>query len=850
MREALIALIYWAEKDGYYSQKEIWNYTNKYSTTGKKDTTGHRFSDIPNNENLKLYIYESEQGYQNLLTIEGVLDTPYGGVKVQKTDELGNGLPGAEFTIYSYDPNNIPEGCYDPADCLEVAGTFTTGVDGKGGIYLMDSTQGLPLGRYILQETKAPRGYELNSWDYREFEITEDQQFQTIGLYGGDLVIENYDDGTTGGGISIKKVGSDGKTGLSGAEFDIFESTDRTHPVAHLITDADGRAMTGLRDLELDKTYVIVETKAPAGYQLDTTERTVDVTKDGEYAATVIIPNEERTRSKEISVTAEKKMIGTPSGETFTFELWATDKDGNPTGSEPLQTKTISGAGTVTFDHIPYNSTNPVSYVSYVVREKAGNSAGITYDAHGEFVTVLVTDNGDDDCSFIQIDDGDGVVFTNEAYGSLTVEKALAAGVDRSKLKAGLLDTQFTVLVEFSDAELNIPASDTGSVAVTNGKAELTLKIGDSVTLGKIPQGVTWTVSEPANSLPAGWSASGITNSTGTISGTAQTATVTNTYEATGSWSPAASKSLSGRALKANEFSFQLKQGNTVLQTKKNTAGGAVSFDPINYTLADVGQHVYTISEVGGDLGGVTYDSKVYTVTVNVTDNGDGHLNVSSPTITVGGTPAEAVAFANTYRATGSWTPSATKRLSGRDLVAGEFSFQLKNADGEVLQTKQNAADGTVTFDKIDYTLADVGEHVYTVVEASGTAGGVDYDTNVYTVTVNVTDNGDGHLNVTPTMKLGDVIANALSFLNTYSAEGHVNFEVNKVLNGRALANEQFEFELWAVDGEGQHIGDAPLQTKKNNAEGTVAFDTIVLYPFGCYAFCFVSVNHSVFYPH
>ncbi|MGI6297892.1 MAG: Spy0128 family protein [Saccharofermentanales bacterium] len=163
----------------------------------------------------------------------------------------------------------------------------------------------------------------------------------------------------------------------------------------------------------------------------------------------------------------------------------------------------------------------------------------------------------------------------------------------------------------------------------------------------------------------------------------------------------AASKQLSGRALAAGEFSFQLKEGATVLQTKTNAADGSITFDAINYSVADKGLHTYTITEMPSALGGVTIDPMVLTVTVDVVDNGDGTLT-ATPTY-----PAD-VTFNNTYAATGSVSLSASKQLSGRALAAGEFSFQLKEG-ATLIETKSNAADGSIDFAAINYTLADKG---------------------------------------------------------------------------------------------------------------------------------------------
>ncbi len=260
--------------------------------------------------------------------------------------------------------------------------------------------------------------------------------------------------------------------------------------------------------------------------------------------------------------------------------------------------------------------------------------------------------------------------------------------------------------------------------------------------------------------------------------------TFNNTYEASGSVSLAAAKGIDGRDLAADEFSFQLKEGATVLQTKTNAADGSITFDAINYSVADKGLHTYTITELPGSLGGVTFDPMVLTVTVDVVDNGDGTLT-ATPTY-----PAD-VTFNNIYNADGSIALAASKILTGRTLAAGEFSFQLKEGD-TVLQTKTNAADGSVMFDAIPYTVMDKGLHTYTITEVVGTEANMHYDPLVLTVTVNVVDNGDGTLTATATYPENVV------FQNEYLTPG---VEIDKTVANLTAGDPHSDFaEL--EDGE------------------------------------------------
>ncbi|MBR2719466.1 MAG: Cna B-type domain-containing protein, partial [Clostridia bacterium] len=246
-------------------------------------------------------------------------------------------------------------------------------------------------------------------------------------------------------------------------------------------------------------------------------------------------------------------------------------------------------------------------------------------------------------------------------------------------------------------------------------------------------------------------------------------------------------KTLEGRDLAADEFSFQLIDAEgKVIETVKNDADGKIAFSKITYTLADVGEHAYTVKEVAGTDGEITYDSTVYEITVTVEDNGDGTLNVTADK------DVTALDFVNTYTeytADGEIVFSGVKTLEGRDLATDEFSFQLIDAAGKVIETVKNDADGKIAFSKITYTLADVGEHAYTVKEVVGTDGEITYDSTVYEITVTVEDNGDGTLNVT-----ADKDVAALNFVNNYTqSKGNIGvMKVDSRDTTKGLAGAEF----------------------------------------------------------
>ena len=192
-------------------------------------------------------------------------------------------------------------------------------------------------------------------------------------------------------------------------------------------------------------------------------------------------------------------------------------------------------------------------------------------------------------------------------------------------------------------------------------------------------------------------------------------------------------KTLTGRDLTDGEFSFELYEGATKLQTVTNK-NGKVTFAPIEYT--EEGEHTYTVKEVAGNTPGITYDKTDKQVTVTVKKDGDNlKADVAYP---------ENKTFSNTYTAPqpAKAKISASKILEGAELKNGEFNFQLLDETGKVLQTKQNAADGTVTFDDISYSSEDAGKTFhYTIKEVipESKAKGMTYDEGSIDATVTVT---------------------------------------------------------------------------------------------------------------
>lgn len=237
--------------------------------------------------------------------------------------------------------------------------------------------------------------------------------------------------------------------------------------------------------------------------------------------------------------------------------------------------------------------------------------------------------------------------------------------------------------------------------------------------------------------------------------------TFTNTYSVkpfdstpTGKDGFAITKTLAGRDLREGEFEFALVsqgEGEPTVVTAKNDANGKVAFPAISFNAP--GEYHYRLAEVDGGLGGVTYDTTVYDVTATVVDNGDGSLGVTW-SVSKDGRPLEGkeIVFANSYKAAGtSITFNAAKVLTGRELKKGEFTFELRDANGKALQTVKNGAltEGgyaPIAFDPITYD--EPGTYDYRIVEVKGDAEGITYDETVFTYHVVVTDDGNGQLQV------------------------------------------------------------------------------------------------------
>ena len=284
--------------------------------------------------------------------------------------------------------------------------------------------------------------------------------------------------------------------------------------------------------------------------------------------------------------------------------------------------------------------------------------------------------------------------------------------------------------------------------------------------------------------------------------------------------------------------------GGASVSTAANKVAGAEDADQASAqssepsTRAGVSRsHIFTYKVTeSGSAAGVTNDANVTkTVSFKVIDDGNGKLTVER----LGAASDPAFAFTNTYsvQPTDSSVTDqvkVTKQLTGRDMAAGEFAFELLEGD-KVVATGTNSADGSVALSPITYTKP--GTHSYMLREVGGGThkAGVEYDGSVFTVTTTVTDNTDGTLSVTHKV---DNDANAVGFTNSYApAATSVTLGASKVLNGKNLEDGEFSF---ALEGE-----DGTQLTAGNDANGMVVFPAIQYSEAGTYQYTLSEVKGS-----
>ena len=692
-------------------------------------------------------------------------------VKIKKVDsETNAALAGASFNVIRTSTN-------------ETVKSVTTDANGEA---LID---GLLNTEYKLVETKAPEGYQLN----KEAIVVKTTDFNTSKIALKTISNKKIpkEPTPTNATIELDKQLS-GRDLVDGEfNFELYEGSNKIQTVSNkngkITFDAISYKEVG------EHTYTVKEAKgdnSTIAYDSSSKQVTVKVTKDGDKLKSEVVYPDGNTFNNKFTPNAanatielDKALSGRDlvDGE-FSFELYE--------GSNKLQTTTNKN-GKISFDSISYKE---VGEHTYTVKEVKGDNNTITYDESEKQVTVKVTKDGNELKSEV-------VYPESKTFNNTFTPKETSATIELDKALSGrdLVDGEFSFELYEGSNKLQTTTNKNGKVTF------------DSISYNEVGEH-TYTVKEVKGD-----------NSTVAYDSTAKEVTVKVTRDGdnlktevvypesktfNNTFTPNAAnatieldKALSGRDLVNGEFKFVLKddQGNQVGSEATNQ-NGKITFPSIKFEKE--GTYNYTVKEVKGENNTIKYDESEKHVTINVTKDGN---NLKAEVVYPDGKT-----FNNTF------TPNATnasieldKKLDGRDLVDGEFSFDLYEGSNK-LQTVTNK-NGKVTFDSISYK--EVGEHTYTIKEVKGNNSTITYDEAEKQVTVNVTRDGDD-------LKTEVVYPESKTFNNKFTPnEAKATIELEKQLTGRNLAEGEFSFDLYE--------GSNKLQTTTNNKNGKVTFDSI-----------------------
>lgn len=697
-------------------------------------------------------------------------------IKIHKTDAFTLApVSGAVYTVTAAD---------DASETTEVT------TNEKGVALTKTYDQKWEGKTFKIKEKTAPAGYKLDEKEY------------TVKLGAAGSTIHLKDEPVPAVfNVTAKKVVEGRTDKLPKADeftFNLFSAENLKDPVATAKSKADGTITFENLQVKGAGTYhyIIKEdtSTAVAGVTFDTEVKEVTVAatfQSGVLTATVTsaeptFTNTYKATPAKETITAKKVLNGKElEADKYEFEL--------KKGEEVVATAKNAADGTVTFKEIEFETAGDYTYT---ITEKAGSEKGVTYDTAKHEVKVKVTDNGEG--KLVAAVTGNNPTFTNTykaAPAKIAIEakkvlngKELEIDEFEFELKEGdkVVATAKNAaggLIRFSE----ISYSKAGVYNYT-----ITEKVGNKL-------GVTYDKTEHPATVEVKDNGSGQLVATVT----SETPVFVNDYKAEPAQATIkAKKVLKGKALEADAYTFELKEGSDLVATAKNTASGEVVF---NVTFSAAGDYAYTITEKAGDDKTITYDQTAYEVFVTVADDGKGQL-----VATVEDADTERV-FTNIYTAPAPTATSATleftKELTGRTLVDGEFQFELYEGT-KLLDTKTNQG-GKVTFNAINYDAE--GEYTYTVKEVNAGATGITYDTEKTAVVKVTKDAATNALKAAVEYPAGNV------FKNSFKAPAvEATIEATKKLEGKELAADAYTFEL-------KEKG-AVVATAKNTAEGKVAF--------------------------
>ncbi|MCY7210480.1 FctA domain-containing protein [Streptococcus sp. IsoGale021] len=718
-----------------------------------------------------------------------------------------------------------------------------------------DTVEYTKAGEYHYTIKEKNNGIGGITYDSKEIKVTVKVTDDGKGKLNSEIFYENddqtfkntYSATKTNVQLSVKKALTGRKLKAQEFEFDLVDNTEVSPTVGKILQTVKNNANgeVNFKSLEYTKAgtyeYFIRENKGSAPgviYDQKFITVTVEVKEksgklevskviymtDGEEIKKPTFNNRYTPVKTSAKLEVKKVLTGRPLQEgEFEFELKDLQRN-----KKILETVKNTADGKVQFKELKYTKAGTYHYT---ISEKVGDVPGVEYEPNLISATVTVEDKG----------------------GKLEVTKVTYSKAGK-ETKDPTFINQYTPGKTFARLEVNkiltgrqLQKDEFEFELKEDGKSDV-LQTAKNDAQGKVQfQAINYdkageyhyTITEKNNGL------TGVTYDSSKVKVTVKVTddgkgklSTTATYDGgkttfKNTFTPKeitvplqVTKALTGRNLQDAEFEFELYDGqNKLLETVKNKADGTIPFTALKFTKA--GLYNYIIKEKDGKVPGVDYDKQPIKVTIRVQQEEDGQLIYNIVYLGFdesGKNKISKQSFTNKYTAKGTDTTfSVTKKLTGRALKDGEFSFDLKeDGKADVLQTKKNDKDGKVQFDAIKYQT--VGTHKYTITEKNTGLGGVTYDTKTIKVTVEVTDNGKGQLVSKVTYENNDQ-----TFTNTYSSQKvSAQLGVTKELTGRALNDQEFEFELVGSD-------DNVRQTKKNVADGRVTFDAIDYTKVGTY---------------
>lgn len=501
------------------------------------------------------------------------------------------------------------------------------------------------------------------------------------------------------------------------------------------------------------------------------------------YSAKPVTIDADITGAK--TVTSSVGNAYTMVGNEFSFKI--VPSQSNP-ASDPIQEQTVTNDanGNIVFAQDP-TYTEAGTY-TYTVYETNSSVAGITIDSSQYTITVTITDLGDgqltQSVSIAKDSQTVNTITFNNTYDPTSTSIRISGtknltGKDLEDGEFGFLlqeiSRTYTVTEETQTVEEsteNVSETITEQIPDASTYQETIRNTGNAFTFSTItydrPGTYVYQVSEVNEGKQGITYDSNVYTVTVTVTDEdgqlktsvtgAENIVFNNSYNPeptilTGNTAIKATKNLNGKDLVGEDFIFELKdEDGNVLAEAKNALDGSITFEGIEFSKA--GTYYYTISERNTSGTGITYDGSIYVVQIDVEDKG-GYLEVTNMQYFKDNAKVDAVVFNNTYKPVGTKVQFyPTKVLEGRELKEGEFTFVLKDQDGNVISETTNNAEGIIAFDPIEFEKADT--YVYTVSEVAGNDETITYDDTTYTYTV-VVEDVNGQL-VTKTSCDGDQV--------------------------------------------------------------------------------------------